>query len=62
MGGEGRIMVDDAFDPTETGAETNDDAGDDEAVDDGGLVGAADTDNESTNASDDEHGIVGEEA
>ena len=51
-------MVDDAFDPTKTGAETHDDAGDDEAVDDGGLVGAADTDN----ASDDEHGIVGEEA
>lgn len=55
-------MVDDAFDPTKTGAETRDDAGDDEAVDDGGLVGAADTDNESASASDDEHGIVGEEA
>ncbi len=61
MGEEWHIMADDAFDPTKTGAETRDDAGDDEAVDDGGLVGAADTD-DAGNESDDEHGLVGEEA
>jgi len=57
-------MTDDAFDPTKTDAETHDDAGDDEAVDDGSLLGVAknDNDNDNDNTSDDAHGIIGEEA
>ncbi len=59
-------MTDDAFEPTktdaETDAETHDDAGDDEAVDDGSLLGAANNDIDGENASDDAHGIIGEEA
>jgi len=64
-------MTDDAFDPTKTDAktdaethdvETHDDAGDDEAVDDGSLLGAANNDIDGENASDDAHGIIGEEA
>ncbi len=60
-------MTDDAFEPlktedtTET-AETHDDAGDDEAVDDGRLLGAADTNSGNENASDDTWGIIGEDA
>jgi len=61
-------MTDDAFDPTKTDAETHDDAGDDEAVASSSPLGAASTgngnanDNKHENASDDEHGIIGEEA
>ncbi len=51
-------------DLAKTDTETHDDAGDDEAVDDGSLlgVGTGDTDAVSDNASDDAHGIIGEEA
>jgi len=51
-------------DLAKTDTETHDDAGDDEAVDDGSLlgVGTGDTDAASDNASDDAHGIIGEEA
>ncbi len=61
-------MTDDAFDPTKTDAktrvETHDDAGDDEAVDDGSLLGDGDnaSDGDGDNASDDAHGIIAEEA
>ena len=55
-------MTDDARDPIKTDAETRDGAGDDETVDDGDLVGASGTDTATDNASDDEHGIIGEEA
>ncbi len=54
----------DSVDPAKTDTETHDDAGDDEAVDDGSLlgVGAGDNDATSDNASDDAHGIIGEDA
>lgn len=55
-------MTDDDVDPPTTGAETEDDAGDDEAVDDGGDLGATDTSRDNAHASDDPQGIVGEEA
>jgi len=51
-------------DPAKTDTETHDAAGDDEAVDEGSLlgVGTGDNDTMSDNASDDAHGIIGEEA
>jgi len=50
--------------PAKTATETHDDAGDDEAVDEGSLlgVGTGDNDTMSDNASDDAHGIIGEDA
>jgi hypothetical protein len=42
--------------------ESDDAAGDDEAIADGGDLGAADTNSGTENASDDTQGIVGEEA
>ncbi len=50
--------------PAETDTQAHDDAGDDEAVDEGSLlgVGTGDNDTMSDNASDDAHGIIGEEA
>ena len=55
-------MADDAIDPPKTNTETDDDAGDDEAVDDGGDLGAADSPPGDENASEDPQGMVGEEA
>jgi hypothetical protein len=55
-------MIDGDIDPPKTNTETDDDAGDDEAVDDGGDLGAADTNSGTENASDDPQGIVGEDA
>jgi hypothetical protein len=58
--GNGKLNAD----PAKTDTETHDDAGDDESVDDGSLlgVGTGDNDAASDNASDDAHGIIGEEA
>ena len=55
-------MIDVDIDPPKTNTETDDDAGDDEAVDEGGDLGAADSPTGDENASDDTQGIVGEEA
>jgi len=49
-------------DPAKTGTEAHDDAGDDEAIDDGSLLGVGTHDNATDNASDDAHGIIGEDA
>jgi hypothetical protein len=58
--GNGKRSVDHA----KTDTETHDDAGDDESVDAGSLLGVGTGDNNaaSDNASDDAHGIIGEEA
>lgn len=57
-------MTHNDFDPPTTtdAIESDDAAGDDEAVDDGGDLGAADTNSGTENASDDPQGIVGEDA
>ena len=55
-------MTDDAIDPPKTNTETDDAAGDDEAVEDAGDLGAASSPPGDENASDDTQGIVGEEA
>jgi len=57
-------MTDDAIDPptTSTAPAPDDAAGDDEAVEDAGDLGAADSPSGDENASDDPQGIVGEEA
>ncbi len=57
-------MTDDAIDPpaTTNAPASDDDAGDDEAVDEGGDLGAADSPTGDENASDDTQGIVGEDA
>ncbi len=57
-------MTDDAIDPptTSTAPAPDDAAGDDEAVEDAGDLGAASSPPGDENASDDTQGIVGEEA
>ncbi len=55
-------MADDAIDPPTTSTAPDDAAGDDEAVEDAGDLGAADTNSGTENASDDPQGIVGEDA
>jgi len=57
-------MADDAIDPptTSTAPASDDAAGDDEAVEDAGALGAADSPPGDENASDDPRGMVGEEA
>jgi hypothetical protein len=55
-------MIDGDIDPPKTNTETDDAAGDDEAVEDAGDLGAADSPPGDENASDDPQGIVGEEA
>jgi len=63
-------MTDDAFDPTKmktqtentTKTETHDEAGDDETVDEGSLLGAVNNDIGTENANDDARRLVGEEA
>jgi len=57
------LSLNDFDPPTTTDAiESDDAAGDDEVVDDGGDLGAADTNSGTENASDDPQGIVGEDA
>jgi len=59
-------MTDDAFDPTvdedTATTETRNDAGDDESVDEGSLLGDDKLAGDRGHASADEHGTVGEEA
>lgn len=65
-GGGLHTMADDAFDLTgdeDTAAtETPDDAGDDESVDEGSLLGDDKLAGDKGHASDDQHGTIGEEA
>jgi len=48
--------------PAKTAPEAHDEAGDDEAIADGSLLGVGTHDNANDNASDDAHGIIGEDA
>jgi hypothetical protein len=70
-GGGSDTMADDAFESTKkdddedkgsTGIEPHDAAGDDESVDEGSLFGDDSASGDKGHGSDDEHGMVGEDA